>query len=113
MMLNNQPFIENKDAGAFAQAIVDIVREPLLVLDRDLRVLAASRLLGVEYVTERRGSNAASLVAGCSIASEMTRRSDNGLGRTSIPRSRKQGWSISGTTEPRIPFRDACDRNQR
>jgi hypothetical protein len=25
MMLNNQPFIENKDAGAFAQAIVDTV----------------------------------------------------------------------------------------
>ena len=42
-MLNNQPFIENKDAGAFAQAIVDTVREPLLVLDEDLRVLAASR----------------------------------------------------------------------
>jgi hypothetical protein len=35
MMLNNQPFIENKDAGAFAQAIVDPVREPLLVLDKD------------------------------------------------------------------------------
>ena len=30
-------------AGAFAQAIVDTVREPLLVLDTDLRVLAASR----------------------------------------------------------------------
>jgi len=43
MMLNNQPFIANKDAGAFAQAIVDTVREPLLVLDNDLRVLAASR----------------------------------------------------------------------
>ena len=40
-MLNNQPFVENRDAGAFAQAIVDTVREPLLVLD--LRVLAASR----------------------------------------------------------------------
>jgi hypothetical protein len=40
MMLNDQPFIENKDAGAFAQAIVDTVREPLLVLD--LRGLAAS-----------------------------------------------------------------------
>ena len=43
VMLNNQPFIANKDAGAFAQAIVDTVREPLLVLDNDLRVLAASR----------------------------------------------------------------------
>jgi len=31
------------EAGALAQAIVDTVREPLLVLDRDLRVIAASR----------------------------------------------------------------------
>src|ERR1700681_1620421 len=42
-MLDNQPFVENKDAGTLAQAIVDTVREPLLVLDKDLRVLAASR----------------------------------------------------------------------
>src|ERR1700730_4955165 len=42
-MLNHQLFLENRDAGAFAQAIVDTVREPLLVLDKDLRVLAASR----------------------------------------------------------------------
>jgi hypothetical protein len=34
--LNNQPFMENKEAAALAQAIVDTVREPLLVLDRDL-----------------------------------------------------------------------------
>jgi two-component sensor histidine kinase len=42
-MRHNQPFVENKDAGAFAQAIVATVREPLLVLDKNLRVLAASR----------------------------------------------------------------------
>ena len=42
-MLDSQPFIENRDAGTLAQAIVDTVREPLLVLDKDLRVLAASR----------------------------------------------------------------------
>jgi two-component sensor histidine kinase len=42
-MLSNQPFIENKEAAALAQAIVDTVREPLLVLDKDLGVLAASR----------------------------------------------------------------------
>jgi two-component sensor histidine kinase len=41
--MQHQPFVENKDAGTFAQAIVDTVREPLLVLDKDLRVLAASR----------------------------------------------------------------------
>ena len=32
-----------EEARAFAQAIVDTVREPFLVLDQDLRVLAASR----------------------------------------------------------------------
>jgi two-component sensor histidine kinase/PAS domain-containing protein len=32
-----------EEARAFAQAIVDTVREPLLVLDKDLRVIAASR----------------------------------------------------------------------
>jgi chemotaxis protein methyltransferase CheR len=42
-MRDSQPFIENSDAGTLAQAIVDTVREPLLVLDKDLRVLAASR----------------------------------------------------------------------
>jgi hypothetical protein len=42
-MLDNQPFIENKEASTLAQAIVDTVREPLLVLDKDLRVLAAWR----------------------------------------------------------------------
>ncbi len=40
---DSQPFIENRDAGTLAQAIVDTVRGPLLVLDKDLRVLAASR----------------------------------------------------------------------
>jgi two-component sensor histidine kinase len=43
MMQHNQPFVANKDAATFAQAIVDTVREPLLVLDKELRVLAASR----------------------------------------------------------------------
>ena len=42
-MPDSQPFVENRDAGTLAQAIVDTVREPLLVLDKDLRVLAASR----------------------------------------------------------------------
>jgi PAS domain-containing protein len=35
--------LKNNDAAALAQAIVDTIREPLLVLDKDLRVLAASR----------------------------------------------------------------------
>jgi hypothetical protein len=51
VMLDGQPFLENKEAATLAQAIVDTVREPLLVLDKDLGlvldkdlgVLAASR----------------------------------------------------------------------
>ena len=38
-----QQFSDASDACALAQAIVDTVREPLLVLDHDLRVVAASR----------------------------------------------------------------------
>jgi len=38
-----EPFKEIEDARALAQAIVDTVREPLLVLDGGLRVLAVSR----------------------------------------------------------------------
>jgi two-component sensor histidine kinase len=52
-MADNQLFIENKDAGALAQAIVDTVREPLLVLDKDLRVLAASRSFYLTFKVAR------------------------------------------------------------
>jgi two-component sensor histidine kinase len=38
-----EQFTEIGDARALAQAIVDTVREPLLVFDKDLRVIAASR----------------------------------------------------------------------
>jgi chemotaxis protein methyltransferase CheR len=37
------PFHGFADNRALAQAIVDTIREPLLVLDKDLRVVAASR----------------------------------------------------------------------
>ena len=53
VMLDNQPFIENKEASALAQAIVDTVREPLLVLDKDLRVLAASRSFYLTFKVAR------------------------------------------------------------
>jgi hypothetical protein len=36
-------FAAVEDAWALARAIVDTVREPVLVLDKDLRVIAASR----------------------------------------------------------------------
>jgi hypothetical protein len=45
-----EPFKGIEDARALAQAIVDTVREPLLVLDGDLRVLAVSRSY---YLTSR------------------------------------------------------------
>src|SRR5580765_6005208 len=38
-----QQFSNIEDACALAQAIVDTVREPVLVLDKELRVIAASR----------------------------------------------------------------------
>jgi two-component sensor histidine kinase len=42
MAANERPF-SNVDGRALAQAIVDTVREPLVVLDGDLRVIAVSR----------------------------------------------------------------------
>jgi hypothetical protein len=62
----------------------------------------ATLLLGIEDVTERRGSNAASVVAGYSIASEMARRSDNGLGRASIPKSHIPVLWVSSAREQRL-----------
>src|ERR1700732_5280149 len=45
MELNSfrKQFADVEDACALAQAIVDTVREPVLVLDKALRVIAASR----------------------------------------------------------------------
>ncbi len=37
------PFVDIKDGITLAQAVVDTVRDPLVVLDHDLRVVAASR----------------------------------------------------------------------
>jgi len=37
------PFMDIDDGPALAQAIVETIREPLLVLDKDLRVVAANR----------------------------------------------------------------------
>ena len=42
-MSDTDPFGSIEDGRALAQAIVDTIREPLLVLDKDLRVVAASR----------------------------------------------------------------------
>jgi hypothetical protein len=45
-------FSEVEDACALAQAMVDTVREPLIVLDKDLRVVAASRSFYVKFSTD-------------------------------------------------------------
>jgi chemotaxis protein methyltransferase CheR len=47
------PFIHMEDAHTLAQAIVDTVREPLLVLDKELRVVAASRSFYATFRVER------------------------------------------------------------
>jgi two-component sensor histidine kinase len=47
-------FSEVEDACALAQAIVDTVREPLIVLDKDLRVVAASRSFYVKFSIDPR-----------------------------------------------------------
>jgi two-component sensor histidine kinase len=39
----SEQFVDSRDASALAHAIVDTVREPFVVLDEDLRVIAASR----------------------------------------------------------------------
>src|SRR6202044_1343121 len=46
-----QQFSEVEDACALAQAIVDTVREPLIVLDKDLRTIAASRSFYLKFTT--------------------------------------------------------------
>ena len=46
-------FKDIEDARALAQAIVDTVREPLLVLDGDLRVLAVSRSFYLTFQVHR------------------------------------------------------------
>jgi two-component sensor histidine kinase len=50
---DNQPFAEIEDGRALAQAIVDTIREPLLVLDKDLRVVLASRSFYTRFKMDR------------------------------------------------------------
>ena len=48
-----EPFKDIEDSRALAQAIVDTVREPLLVLDGDLCVLAVSRSFYLTFQVNR------------------------------------------------------------
>ena len=55
-MLRAEPtisFDKSDDASALANAIVDTIREPLLVLDQDLRVVAASRSFYLTFKVNR------------------------------------------------------------
>jgi len=51
------------DGHTLAQAIVDTVREPLLVLDKDLRVVAASRSFYVTFRVRRQDTQGRMLYA--------------------------------------------------
>jgi chemotaxis protein methyltransferase CheR len=52
-MVQAGPLVGNSDDHALAQAIVDTVREPLLVLDSDLRVVSASRSFYLKFQLEQ------------------------------------------------------------
>ena len=46
-------FVDIDDGNTLAHAIVDTVRDPLLVLDQDLRIVAASRVVLSDLPTRR------------------------------------------------------------
>src|SRR6202521_4795243 len=48
------PFADIEEGRALTQAIVDTIREPLLVLDKDLRVVLASRSFYMTFKMDRR-----------------------------------------------------------
>ena len=52
------PFAAFDNSRALAQAIVDTVREPLLVLDKELRVVAASRSFYETFQVDRQENGA-------------------------------------------------------
>ncbi len=49
----DDPFVAIEDSVALAQAIVDTVRDPLVVLDQDMRVITASRSFYQTFRLER------------------------------------------------------------
>ena len=53
IFMDADPFAGIDDGRALAQAIVDTLREPLLVLDKDLRVVAASRSFYLTFKVQR------------------------------------------------------------
>jgi chemotaxis protein methyltransferase CheR len=47
------PFLDEDNGHALAQAIVDTIREPLLVLDQNLRVVTANRSFYLTFTMNR------------------------------------------------------------
>jgi two-component sensor histidine kinase len=62
-MGRRNPFAAHGDGLALAQAIVDTVREPLLVMDKDLRVVAASRSFYLKFQVRRQDTQGRMLYA--------------------------------------------------
>ena len=62
-MGRRNPLAAHGDGLALAQAIVDTVREPLLVLDKDLRVVAASRSFYMTFHVRRQDTQGRMLYA--------------------------------------------------
>ena len=53
LLVDTDPFIDIDDGRALAEAIVDTIREPLLVLDKNLRVVLASRSFYLTFNMDR------------------------------------------------------------
>jgi two-component sensor histidine kinase len=56
IMSDIQTFLGVRDVGTLAQAIVDTVAEPLVVLDRHLRVITASRSFYLTFQVDRQST---------------------------------------------------------
>jgi len=50
---DKEPFMNEDNGHALAQAIVDTIREPLMVLDKDLRVVSANRSFYLTFTMNR------------------------------------------------------------
>src|SRR4051812_23402597 len=59
----NRPLMNNEPGQALARAIVDTIREPLLVLDNDLRVVLASRSFYMTFKMARQNVQGLSVFA--------------------------------------------------
>src|ERR1700736_1869666 len=89
---------EIEEARAFAQAIIDAVREPVLVLDQDLRVITASRSFYRTFKVGPEDTKGRLLYK-------------LGDGHWNIPKLLPAGWAVGfpGAAQP-APLRGSPDR---